>query len=197
LRCDGRVASSRWWRPLGTPCEENTLVPEPAASLLTAVVGIADGGAYISGVADRLDPARAYRILGLPPGAGANEVKAAYRDLVQVWHPDRFPADSRLRAKAERNLQRINAAYAVLKDVPPGAPLGPPPSRMRESFAVLLGLGDVRDSTMLEAPARAWRRSLQILGLDPAPERRNRLVAWLVAAVLLVVVVVVVGLLVR
>lgn len=179
-----------------TPSGENTLFPESAASLRPRFGDVA-GPRYICGVVDHLDPGRAYRILGLPPGAAADQVKAAYRDLVQVWHPDRFPADSRLRAKAERNLQRINAAYEVLKDVKPGPALGPPRSRIRESVSVLLGLGDVRDSAVLEAPVRALRRSLHVLGLDPVPGRRNRLVVWLVAGVLLVGVAVVVGVLMR
>jgi hypothetical protein len=32
--------------------------------------------------------ARCYRVLGLEPGASLEEVKSAYRDLVNVWHPD-------------------------------------------------------------------------------------------------------------
>lgn len=69
-----------------------------------------------------LDAAQAYRLLGLAPGATADEVKTAYRDLAQVWHPDRFPDNDRLREKAQQNLQRINEAYALLRDLPPAAP---------------------------------------------------------------------------
>lgn len=127
-----------------------------------------------------LDPAHAYRVLGLVPGASAEEVKSAYRDLVQVWHPDRFPEKSRLRDKAERNLQRINEAYAVLKDYTP--PPGPPPSRLRASIAAILGMGDLRGSRALAAPARALRRSLHVLGLTAAPdEPRSRLALWIAA----------------
>jgi hypothetical protein len=43
------------------------------------------------------------------------EIKAAYRDLVKVWHPDRFGEDSRLRQRAEQRLQRINEAYRRLE----------------------------------------------------------------------------------
>lgn len=66
-----------------------------------------------------LDSTQAYRLLGLAPGATVDEVKVAYRDLAQVWHPDRFPDNDRLREKAQLNLQRINEAYAVLRDRPP------------------------------------------------------------------------------
>jgi hypothetical protein len=66
-----------------------------------------------------LDPVQAYRLLGLAPGASPEDVKTAYRDLAQVWHPDRFPENERLREKALTNLQRINEAYAVLRDYRP------------------------------------------------------------------------------
>lgn len=36
------------------------------------------------------DMKRYYEILELEPGASPEEVKRAYRDLVKVWHPDRF-----------------------------------------------------------------------------------------------------------
>ena len=52
--------------------------------------------------------ARCYRVLGLEPGPPFDEVKSAYRDLVNVWHPDRFGHNERLRSKAERHLKEIN-----------------------------------------------------------------------------------------
>jgi hypothetical protein len=54
-------------------------------------------------------------VLGLKPGATPVERKEAYRDLVKVWHPDRFGSDLRLRQKAEEKLQQINDAYRVLE----------------------------------------------------------------------------------
>jgi len=62
-----------------------------------------------------LDASRAYRTLGIGPGASSEDIKSAYHDLAQVWHPDRFPRGSRLHDKAEWNLKRINEAYALLK----------------------------------------------------------------------------------
>jgi hypothetical protein len=75
-----------------------------------------------------------YETLGLGPGASPDEVKQAYRDLVQVWHPDRFAHDPCLQKKAEAKLKEINEAYAclqsawgdLLRDQP--APLGSPSS---------------------------------------------------------------------
>jgi hypothetical protein len=61
-------------------------------------------------------------ILGLSRGATADEIKQAFRDLAQVWHPDRFGHDARLRAKAEEKFKEINAAYqAWLSGTPEGA----------------------------------------------------------------------------
>lgn len=57
----------------------------------------------------------ALRALGLEPGASADEIKQAYRDMVKVWHPDRFGSDTRLRAKAEERLKEINEAYRTLE----------------------------------------------------------------------------------
>ncbi|HLL75978.1 MAG TPA: DnaJ domain-containing protein [Pyrinomonadaceae bacterium] len=54
------------------------------------------------------------RVLGLGPTASAQEIKAAYRDLAKVWHPDRFSHDPRLQQKAQEQLKEINEAYRRL-----------------------------------------------------------------------------------
>ena len=57
-----------------------------------------------------------FEILELKPGATPDEVKAAYRDLAKVWHPDRFRGDSpRLKAKAAEKLAEINEAYEKIR----------------------------------------------------------------------------------
>lgn len=64
---------------------------------------------------------RYYIALGLRPGASPDEVRQAYRDLVKVWHPDRF-SDDRLKQKAEEKLKEINEAYNSLKHARPSQP---------------------------------------------------------------------------
>jgi curved DNA-binding protein len=55
-----------------------------------------------------------YEVLGVPRGAGADEIKRAYRQLARKHHPDLQPAADRARA-AER-FKEINEAYEVLSD---------------------------------------------------------------------------------
>jgi len=58
---------------------------------------------------------RCIEILGLKPNASGEEVNQAYRDLANVWHPDRFVGNPRLQKKAEDKLKEINAAYEYIK----------------------------------------------------------------------------------
>ncbi len=58
-----------------------------------------------------MDIQRYFEILELDSKASPDEVKQAYRDLVNVWHPDRFPGNPRLKQKAEEKLKEINEAY--------------------------------------------------------------------------------------
>ena len=57
---------------------------------------------------------KCYDILGLKTGATDDQIKQAYRDLVRVWHPDRFAHDPKLQGKAQEKLKEINAAYEQL-----------------------------------------------------------------------------------
>ena len=57
-----------------------------------------------------------YRILDLHTSASEQEVKQAYRELVKVWHPDRFAHDVKLQKRAEEKLKEINDAYQRIVD---------------------------------------------------------------------------------
>ncbi|MCA1613135.1 MAG: J domain-containing protein [Acidobacteria bacterium] len=69
--------------------------------------------------------ARCLETLGLAPGAAAQEIKAAYRDLAKVWHPDRFTHEPRLQQKAQEKLKAINDAYQQLLTGRYSAPKAP------------------------------------------------------------------------
>ena len=58
-----------------------------------------------------------YQILELPPGATLEEVNEGYKDLVLVWHPDRFANHPRLQKKAHAKIQEINEAREQLQVV--------------------------------------------------------------------------------
>ncbi len=82
--------------------------------IVLRLLGIALTGVVVGAVVRTRTAHRDYAMLDLDPSASPAEVKQAYRDLVQVWHPDRFAHDSRLQRRAHVKLQAINDAYARL-----------------------------------------------------------------------------------
>ena len=53
-----------------------------------------------------------YEVLGVSPNASNEEIQAAYRQHALRWHPDHNPNDE----YALRMMQRVNAAWTILKD---------------------------------------------------------------------------------
>lgn len=58
---------------------------------------------------------RHLQTLGLSEQATLGEAQAAYKDLIRVWHPDRFESDPKLRAKAEAQTREINLAMTEVR----------------------------------------------------------------------------------
>ena len=56
-----------------------------------------------------------YTILGVSHTASPDEIKAAHRELVKKYHPDLFPG-AKQKAQANKKLQQINEAYAILSN---------------------------------------------------------------------------------
>jgi len=69
-----------------------------------------------------MDIKRCFEILELNPDASIDEVKQVYKDLVNIWHPDRFSTKPRLKQKAEKKLKEVNQAYETLKSLLPSKP---------------------------------------------------------------------------
>ncbi len=79
-----------------------------------------------------MDAIHLNNVLDVQPGASIAEIKAAYHDLVQVWHPDRFKKEGRLNTLATQKMQEINEAYRQLMELaaPSGyVPLPPCPAQ--------------------------------------------------------------------
>jgi hypothetical protein len=142
-----------------------------------------------------VDPSRAYKVLGLYPGASRDEVKRAYRDMAQVWHPDRFEHNERLAQKAQKNLKRINEAFNLLKDYDP-PPEAPAASRLGQTFSAVRDLGDMLTTRVpgLRRPVRPRGRRPVVLGLGDIErtgvvhgrKRRSKAwIFWLLAAVVI------------
>lgn len=57
-----------------------------------------------------------YTVLELLPTATTEDIKKAWQEQMQVWHPDRFNHSPALHRKAEARTQLINQAYQILGD---------------------------------------------------------------------------------
>jgi len=62
-----------------------------------------------------MDIEKCFKILEVDRNASPDEIKQAYKDTVNVWHPDRFSSNSRLQQKAEEKLKEVNRAYETLQ----------------------------------------------------------------------------------
>eukprot|EP00775_Hariotina_reticulata_P001748 gene1748-2089_t len=63
---------------------------------------------------DSLEPSF-YAVLNVPRDASYEDIKKAYKNLAQVFHPDKH-LDDHLRDKAQEAFSRLNEAYEVLSD---------------------------------------------------------------------------------
>jgi len=55
-----------------------------------------------------------FSTLGLRPGSSAEDIRRAYRKLIQEWHPDRFAVGSLMQTTAEDLTKEVNEAYEQL-----------------------------------------------------------------------------------
>ncbi|MCL4797928.1 MAG: J domain-containing protein [Bryobacteraceae bacterium] len=104
---------------------------------------------------------QAYETLDLPPGAALDDVKAAYRDLAKVWHPDRYQHEPmRLQQRAERMLKQITAAYQLILSAGAASPNAAP---IPMDFGRLWGYIDESGATVIHPQfeeARAFDEGL-------------------------------------
>lgn len=56
----------------------------------------------------------ALHILGLEDNATADDIKIAYRETVQILHPDKFAGNEKLQSRATEQFKRLQEAYDLL-----------------------------------------------------------------------------------
>ncbi|MFM7065066.1 MAG: J domain-containing protein [Actinomycetes bacterium] len=84
-----------------------------------------------------------YAVLGVPEGADPASVRRAYLELAREHHPDLHPAGAARRA-AERRMQEVNEAWAVLSD---------PDRRLAYDRRLGLVAGDPADGPSIVRPS--------------------------------------------
>jgi DnaJ family protein C protein 3 len=57
-----------------------------------------------------------YKVLGLPRDADELQIKAAYRRMVKLHHPDKAHKQGITKEEAEKKMASVNEAYEVLSD---------------------------------------------------------------------------------
>lgn len=63
----------------------------------------------------------ALHILGLEDDATADDIKIAYRETVQILHPDKFAGNEKLQSRATEQFKRLQEAYDLLSSGSGGA----------------------------------------------------------------------------
>ena len=56
-----------------------------------------------------------FQTLEVNPDTPYEVIRQAYRDMLMVWHPDRFPSNPRLQMKAQERTAQINEAYREIE----------------------------------------------------------------------------------
>lgn len=80
-----------------------------------------------------------HALLGVPEGASAEAIRAAYFRLARLWHPDRLPGPlSGLRPECDHVFSRMTDAFRVLMEHPVDARAAPAPAPVARKGLVSL-----------------------------------------------------------
>src|SRR5262245_8968884 len=71
-----------------------------------------------SSPADVQELVAAYRTLDLELGASPVVIRNRYRELVQIYHPDKWPQGSAEQVASAERMREINGAYDLIEDAP-------------------------------------------------------------------------------
>ncbi len=117
-----------------------------------------------------------YDTLEVSQRASKETIKAAYKSLMQRYHPDRNPGN----AEVEELARRINEAYRILSNV-----------EARAAYDLLLATKPLQDFTTTKRPANRadWRSNEPSVG--EGKKESSTLYIWVITGLLLAVLVLV------
>ena len=117
-----------------------------------------------------MSPDEARRLLELSPLASEQGLQNAYRSMLRVWHPDRFPEGSPLHEVATARTRRLIEAFGVLTErgiAATDADAAPPcPASGRDPYGAArapLHLSEPTPEKTRPQPARPRRPSVRVL----------------------------------
>ncbi len=118
----------------------------------------------------------ALRALGLDHSASVDDIKSAYREMVQILHPDKFASNSKLQSRATEQFKYLHEAYDFLMK-------GGSSSSVRGQSSDKPYTGDTRSARLAGiAQARVQLVEQKDLALDQRRQGLIMLVAGGVAA---------------
>ncbi|MEQ9618581.1 MAG: universal stress protein [Deltaproteobacteria bacterium] len=115
------------------------------------------------------------------------ELRVAYKDLVQVWHPDKYAHNERLKTRAENKIKELNEAYTTLRKVlnnnpglnprPAGAPQGSPGSGFINSIFHPTDFKEASDIAFAHALKLSVAARARLDLFHVSPERNKELIS--------------------
>ena len=129
----------------------------------------------------------ALHILGLEDDATADDIKIAYRETVQILHPDKFAGNEKLQSRATEQFKRLQEAYDLLSSGASGG-RGGRGARSGSSSGASSSSGaarawtEVEDGVEVEYLTEAEIKA-RLAGIAAADERRNGLAMAAIGAV--------------
>jgi len=125
----------------------------------------------------------ALRVLGLNEEATEDDIKAAYKEMAQILHPDRFASSKKLQDRATEQFKNLQEAYDILLGGKAGRASSASPSASRNARGRYSAAQEYEARLAGIAAARAQLVAQRDTVLD---ERRNGLILLACGAVVCV-----------
>lgn len=128
-----------------------------------------------------MNRAEALRILGLTEDATSDDIKAAYKETVQILHPDRFASNKKLQDRATEQFKNLQDAYDYLVEGK-GSRKNPPSGAEKNARATSRGYSAYSQVEARLAGIQAARTQLVKQRDVVLDERRNALALAVIGA---------------